>query len=223
MPQRDPSPGSSPTLAFSLPCVLCRAVTFETAASGVRPAGCAALGRSLSLPSRSSPSPCCKKIDSLKSPLNRRPEPRMRLLSGHAAVLPLSLSLQHGRLAAPAAPAAHAQLRDRGATLAALGAASAAGRARPHQQLSALRPTARPGPPPRPPGQRGSPSGAAHPGALLTLATSAEKPERPQEGVWPHPTAPATTSRAPDPSRAVQTGSVRRLELYRTRVTSSFL
>lgn len=131
--------------------------------------------------------PCYKKVDSLKSPLNPRPEPRTRLLSGRSGVLPLSLSLQHCRLTAPATPAAHTQPWDRGASLAALRAASAAGRAGPHQQLSALPPPAHPGPPPRHCGRHCSPPPAAPPWALLTLATSAEKPEKPQEGVWPPP------------------------------------
>lgn len=48
--------------------------------------------------------PCYKKVDSLKSPLNPRPEPRTRLLSGRSGVLPLSLSLQHCRLTAPRHP-----------------------------------------------------------------------------------------------------------------------
>lgn len=168
----------------------------------------------------------CFLLHFIKSDLNLRATARDGAAERSLRV-PCVFSFQHHRLAAPAAPPAHAQLqlRDRQAPLPALRPAPAAGGAGVRQQLSACPLTAGPGPPPcRRRCQLCSPLPAAHPRALLTSAAHAEKPEKPQEGLWPHPTAPATPlPGGPDTSRAVQSGSVRTLELYCTRVTSSFL
>lgn len=109
--------------------------------------------------------------------------------------VPCVLSFQHHRLATPAAPPTHAQLqlRDRRAPLPALRPAPAAGSTGLRQQLSACPLPAGPGPPPcHHRCQLRSPLPAAHLRAFLTSAAHAEKPEKPQEGLWPHPTAPAT-------------------------------
>ncbi|KAM7099626.1 metalloprotease TIKI2 isoform 3-T4 [Molossus nigricans] len=82
---------------------------------------------------------------------------------------------QHHRLASPAAPPAHAQLRDGRAPLAALRPAPAAGGAGVRQQLSACPLAARPGPPPCRGGcRRRCPRPAARPPALLTATAPAE-------------------------------------------------